>query len=128
MAAYDNPTPALCSALVQRDYLSHTAELKNRESFPGWSALRNWGEVGVMLFHHPCVGMAELSSNDGHRAARHGKIRSVRVPQDVKVHRRLDLGSLTRLIQRPLLVRRAPDATVIPQEISFTKLISQIAS
>jgi len=43
------------------------------------------------------------------------------VPQHVKVYRRLYLGSL-----RPLLVRRAPDATVTPH--SFTELIIPIAS
>jgi hypothetical protein len=83
---------------VQWDHLSQAAKLENWEVFPDSLRYIAGGKVGVMLFRHPCIGMAELSSNDRHWYARHGEIRRVRVPQDVKIHRRRDLGSLTRII------------------------------
>jgi hypothetical protein len=65
---------------------------------------------------HAGVGVAELGGDDAHWHPAHGEMRTVGMAQDVEIHRWRDSGALTRLIQGPLLVGGAPDATVGAQE------------
>ena len=60
--------------------------------------------------------MTELFGDDGHWNAAHGELRGVRVPQDVKCDRGRYSGRLARLLERTLLMRRSPHATIISQK------------
>ena len=75
--------------------------------------------MGVVLLGHPGVGVAELSCYDPHRYAAHGKMRAMGVSQNVEIHGRRDSGPLAGLVQRPFLVRVAPDAAIGTKEHMF---------
>ena len=73
-------------------------------------------EMGIMLFGHAGVGMAELGGNDAHRHPAHREMRAMGVAQDVKGDGGRDAGPGACLIQRPLLLRGAPGFSVGAQE------------
>jgi hypothetical protein len=73
----------------------------------------------IVLFRHSSVGMTELSGDHSHWYAGHGEIRGVSVPQHVEVRGRRNGRSLAGLVERTLLVRRAPNFAITSQENGF---------
>jgi hypothetical protein len=117
-----------CDVPPQRNNLRFLSQVQYRKIRPNGLCDVARRQMRIVLLCHAGIGMAELGCNHPHRDPGHGEMRAVGMTQDMEGHGGFNPRSFARLIQRPLLVGRAPTVIVSAQEyvISRTQILSPL--